>query len=325
MPRVSGLPAATTCWPAITTISCRRAMEVEASVRCRFMHIRRKQSARCTTRRPNKQYDDEATETVTRSATCNAGRKPAPRTPRVGNNPFSSAQPVERAIPRSRHPTGRTATRRRSPTPALPQAICLHVRPARGPAAPAVRAVAPGRQQAVVPVVLVAAAAVVPVVAVAVTTAPADPAAVTRWRRRTSRRRRLSRSSRRRWSSRSAWRCGWRVRSPRRRAQARPQVEAGDAPSTRTCRRRSAACGCRTATARPSGSARGASLSDFAEKIDANPAALVQALFNLGRNGDDHLVGRRLHTGAARQRDELQDPGGCLQRTRTASCSSPST
>ena len=28
--------------------------------------------------------------------------------------------------------------------------------------------------------------------------------------------------------------------------------------------------------------ARGASLSDFAEKIDANPAALVQALFNLG-------------------------------------------
>ncbi|WP_179190974.1 translation initiation factor IF-2 N-terminal domain-containing protein, partial [Mycobacterium tuberculosis] len=28
--------------------------------------------------------------------------------------------------------------------------------------------------------------------------------------------------------------------------------------------------------------ARGASLSDFADKIDANPAALVQALFNLG-------------------------------------------
>ena len=28
--------------------------------------------------------------------------------------------------------------------------------------------------------------------------------------------------------------------------------------------------------------ARGASLSDFAEKIDANPASLVQALFNLG-------------------------------------------
>ena len=28
--------------------------------------------------------------------------------------------------------------------------------------------------------------------------------------------------------------------------------------------------------------ARGASLSDFADKINANPAALVQALFNLG-------------------------------------------
>src|SRR6201996_7485304 len=42
--------------------------------------------------------------------------------------------------------------------------------------------------------------------------------------------------------------------------------------------------------------ARGASLSDFAEKIDANPAALVQALFNLGEMvtatqsvGDDTL------------------------------------
>ena len=30
--------------------------------------------------------------------------KPAPRTPRVGNNPFSSAQPVERAIPRPQAP-----------------------------------------------------------------------------------------------------------------------------------------------------------------------------------------------------------------------------
>ncbi|WNG94838.1 translation initiation factor IF-2 [Mycobacterium sp. ITM-2016-00318] len=32
------------------------------------------------------------------------GPKPAPRTPRVGNNPFSSAQPVERAIPRPQAP-----------------------------------------------------------------------------------------------------------------------------------------------------------------------------------------------------------------------------
>ncbi len=32
------------------------------------------------------------------------GPKPAPRTPRVGNNPFSSAQPAERAIPRPQAP-----------------------------------------------------------------------------------------------------------------------------------------------------------------------------------------------------------------------------
>ena len=42
------------------------------------------------------------------------------------------------------------------------------------------------------------------------------------------------------------------------------------------------ACGCRTATARPSGWPAARRCRDFAEKIDANPAALVQALFNLG-------------------------------------------
>ena len=53
-------------------------------------------------------------------------------------------------------------------------------------------------------------------------------------------------------------------------------------PSTKTCRPR-----CRW-RALPHGNsetirlARGASLSDFAEKINANPASLVQALFNLG-------------------------------------------
>ncbi len=56
-----------------------------------------------------------------------------------------------------------------------------------------------------------------------------------------------------------------------------------NAPSTRTCRPRSSvACGCRTAMARPSGWPVAHRCRDFAEKIDANPAALVQALFNLG-------------------------------------------
>jgi len=55
--------------------------------------------------------------------------------------------------------------------------------------------------------------------------------------------------------------------------------------------------------------ARGASLSDFAEKIDANPAALVQALFNLGEMVTDP-VGVRRHLGAVGQRDELRRPGG---------------
>ena len=55
------------------------------------------------------------------------------------------------------------------------------------------------------------------------------------------------------------------------------------APSTRACRRpQSAACRLPRGNGETIRLARGASLSDFADKIDANPAALVQALFNLG-------------------------------------------
>ena len=68
--------------------------------------------------------------------------------------------------------------------------------------------------------------------------------------------------------------------------------------------------------------ARGASLSDFADKINANPASLVQVLFNLGemvtatQSVDDEtlqLLGDELDFDV-----QIVSP----RRTRTASCSS---
>lgn len=70
--------------------------------------------------------------------------------------------------------------------------------------------------------------------------------------------------------------------------------------------------------------ARGASLSDFADKIDANPAALVQALFNLGEMvtatqsvGDEtlELLGSEMNYTFR----------SSARRTKTASCWNPST
>ena len=70
--------------------------------------------------------------------------------------------------------------------------------------------------------------------------------------------------------------------------------------------------------------ARGASLSDFAEKIDANPAALVQALFNLGEMvtatqsvGDEtlELLGSEMNYNV-----QVVSP-----EAKTASCWNPST
>ena len=55
------------------------------------------------------------------------------------------------------------------------------------------------------------------------------------------------------------------------------------ARSSTTCRRRrSAASACRKGNGETIRLARGASLTDFADKIDANPASLVQVLFHLG-------------------------------------------
>ena len=74
--------------------------------------------------------------------------KPAARTPRVGNNPFSSQQPVERPAPRPQGPAPAApvpAVRvpAAAPGPAPPPATCRPVRTARGraPAADPVRAV----------------------------------------------------------------------------------------------------------------------------------------------------------------------------------------
>ena len=52
--------------------------------------------------------------------------------------------------------------------------------------------------------------------------------------------------------------------------------------STTWTRRRWVAYACRAVTARSSGCPRGASLTDFAERIDATPASLVSVLFGLG-------------------------------------------
>ena len=89
------------------------------------------------------------------------------------------------------------------------------------------------------------------------------------------------RSARWAWSRR---RYGRRVRPPGRAPGARPQEQEAAASGVRqhvgaVDRRRA---GSRAATARSLRLPRGASLSDFADKINANPASLVQVMFHLG-------------------------------------------
>ena len=70
---------------------------------------------------------------------------------------------------------------------------------------------------------------------------------------------------------------------------------------------------------------RGASLTDFAEKIDANPASLVARDDEPRRDGHRHAVRLRRDAAAPRGRDELRRSRSSARRRRTASCSSPST
>jgi translation initiation factor IF-2 len=196
--------------------------------------------------------------------------KPAARTPRVGNNPFSSAQPVDRPIPRPQAPRpgvprpgaprpgvspgnmpprpGGGGAPGRAPRPGGP-------RPApggRGPAAPSGgRPGGGGNYRG---------------------GGPAAPAGGG-FRGRPGG---GGRPGQRGGAAGAFGRPGGAPRRGRKsKRQKRQEYDSMQAPVVGGVRL-------------PHGNgetirlARGASLSDFAEKIDANPAALVQALFNLG-------------------------------------------
>ncbi len=196
--------------------------------------------------------------------------KPGIRTPRVGNNPFSSAQPADRPIPRPPAPrpgTARPGVPRPGASPGSmpprPGGAVGGARPPRpGAPRPGGRPGAPGAGRSD------AGGGNYRGGGVGAAPGTGFP--------RPSR-------GRRRWPSRAAWRCRRRVRPPgwcapaRRKSkrQKRQEYDSMQAPVVGGVRL-------------PHGNgetirlARGASLSDFADKIDANPAALVQALFNLG-------------------------------------------
>ncbi|MBV9516012.1 MAG: translation initiation factor IF-2, partial [Mycobacteriaceae bacterium] len=194
--------------------------------------------------------------------------KPAPRTPRVGNNPFSTVQPVDRPIPRPQGPRpgaprpgmspGNMPPRPgggapgRAPRPGAP-------RPGPGGRGPGVaaggrpggggnyRGGGPG--------------------------GPGGPPAGTGFRGRPGG---GGRPGQRGGAAGAFGRPGGAPKRGRKsKRQKRQEYDSMQAPVVGGVRL-------------PHGNgetirlARGASLSDFAEKIDANPAALVQALFNLG-------------------------------------------
>ena len=166
--------------------------------------------------------------------------KPAARTPRVGNNPFSSAQPVQPARSRvhrhlvrvRRGPVCRRATCRRVPAARHPAAHRVKVALGLGPAAPGpvLVLVAPAQVRAVAPAV--AAVAATTAAAQAVVAAVLVAVAVPRQGTRISR---PARRRRRRWrrTAGPARRSRRRLRSPRWRAQAWSQVEAAEAAGIR--------------------------------------------------------------------------------------------
>ncbi len=219
------------------------------------------------------------------------GPKPAPRTPRVGNNPFSSAQPVERAIPRPQAPRPGAPRPGGGPRPGaspgnMPPRPAGGARPrpgggprpaagGRGPGGGAggggrpgggggnYRTGGPGGGGG----------------------APAGGGGGYRGRPGGG-----GRPGQRGGAAGAFGRPGGAPKRGRKSKRAkRAEYENMQAPVVGGVRL-------------PHGNgetirlARGASLSDFAEKIDANPAALVQALFNLGEMvtatqsvGDDTL------------------------------------
>jgi len=203
------------------------------------------------------------------------GPKPGARTPRVGNNPFSSAQPAERPIPRPHPQAPRPGAPRpgmprpggASPgnMPARPSGFGAPGRPARPgaprpggggrPGAPAGRPGGPGGNYR----------------GGGPGGAPGGPPGGFRGRPGGG-----GRPGQRGGAAGAFGRPGGAPKRGRKSKRAkRAEYENMQAPVVGGVRL-------------PKGNgetirlARGASLSDFAEKIDANPAALVQALFNLG-------------------------------------------
>ena len=214
--------------------------------------------------------------------------KPAARTPRVGNNPFSSAQPVDRPIPRPQAPRpGPGAPRPGAPRPG--HVAGQHAPASRRAAGPAARrrpggaaarsrwpwsrcgapVVAPavpagggnyrggggGGGGGGAPAAAAAASVAVPAAVAAAAVAGPVSAAVRPARSVVP----AARRKRGRKSKRAETR---RIRNMQAPVVGGVRLPHGNGETIRL--------------------ARGASLSDFAEKIDANPASLVQALFNLG-------------------------------------------
>ncbi|MET0757408.1 MAG: translation initiation factor IF-2 [Mycobacterium sp.] len=209
--------------------------------------------------------------------------KPAARTPRVGNNPFSSAQPVDRPIPRPQAPRPGAPRPAGGPRPGAspgnmpprPGGAGAPGRPARpGAPRPAPGGRGPGGGPGGRPAGGGGGGNYRGGGAGAGTGAPAGGGGG--YRGRPGGGGGGGRPGQRGGAAGAFGRPGGAPRRGRKsKRQKRQEYDSMQAPVVGGVRL-------------PHGNgetirlARGASLSDFAEKIDANPAALVQALFNLG-------------------------------------------
>ena len=260
--------------------------------------------------------------------------KPAARTPRVGNNPFSSAQPVDRPIPRPQAPRP-GAPRPGAPRPGMSPGNmpprpggAAPVRPSRwrpsrpGGARPGPGGRGPGAGTGGRPGGAGGGGG-------NYRGGGAGGGGGARWWRWCPGGCRLSRPSRRRrWrrTPRPARRSRRRIRSSRRRAQAWPQVEAAEAPGIRLdagAGRRWRAAAARQRRDHPAGPRRVAVR--LRREDRRQPRIAGAGAVQPRRDGDRDAVRRRRDPRAARRRDELRRSGRVAPRTRTASCWSPST
>ena len=253
---------------------------------------------------------------VRRPGPAPSAPKPAARTPRVGNNPFSSAQPVDRPIPAS----ARSPARSRCPAAGAP-------RPGMSPGnmPPRPGGTSPGSRRP-----SQAGHASRPRRPWSRCGRRRSPRRCRWWRRsnyrggggggvrrrwwRRARGCRLSRPPRwrrrRRRTARSARRSRRRVRSSRWRAEAWPQVEAAEAPGIRLdagAGRRRRAAAARQRRDHPAGPRR---VAVRLRREDRRQPGLAGAgAVQPRRDGDRHAVRRRRDARAARRRDELRRAG----------------